>query len=63
MVATGRVVGFEPNPETLKLLRDNVVANNAQNVIVEPIACPDREQMLTLYAAPAMNTGAPFGGQ
>ena len=25
--------------------------------MVEPIACTDREQMLTLYAAPSMNTG------
>ena len=55
---TGQVVSFEPNPETLKLLRDNVTANRARNVIVEPIACTDREQMLTFYAAPAANTGA-----
>jgi FkbM family methyltransferase len=55
---TGRILAFEPNPETLKLLRDNVAANHADNVIVEPIACTDREQMLTLYAAPSMNTGA-----
>lgn len=55
---SGRVLAFEPNPETLKLLRDNVTANHAQNVIVEPIACTDHEQMLTLYAAPAINTGA-----
>ncbi|PYT11932.1 MAG: hypothetical protein DMG59_25025 [Acidobacteria bacterium] len=54
----GRVLAFEPNPETLKLLRDNATANNAQNVIVEPIACTDREQTLTLYAAPTINTGA-----
>jgi FkbM family methyltransferase len=55
---SGRIVAFEPNPETLKLLSDNVAANHAENVIVEPIACTDREQMLTLYAAPSMNTGA-----
>jgi FkbM family methyltransferase len=55
---TGRVVAFEPNPETLVLLRDNVTVNKAQNVIVEPIACTDREQTLTLYAAPNLNTGA-----
>ena len=55
---TGRVVAFEPNPETLPLLRDNVAANHFQNVIVEPIACTDSEQMLTLYAAPELNTGA-----
>ena len=55
---TGHVVAFEPNPETLTLLRENVAANQAENVIVEPIACTDREQMLTLYAAASSNTGA-----
>jgi FkbM family methyltransferase len=55
---TGRVVAFEPNPGTLKELNDNVKANRTENVIVEPIACTDREQMLTLYAAPELNTGA-----
>jgi len=51
-------VAFEPNPETLGFLRDNVAANHFENVIVEPIACTDREQTLTLYAAPEVNTGA-----
>jgi len=54
----GRVVAFEPNPEILKLLRDNVAANHFQNVLVEPIACTDKDQTLTLYAAPVANTGA-----
>jgi FkbM family methyltransferase len=55
---TGRVVSFEPNPETLEVLRDNVKVNDARNVTVEPIACTDREQMLTLFAAPISNSGA-----
>jgi FkbM family methyltransferase len=54
---TGHVVAFEPNPETLRLLRDNIAASHAENVIVEPIACTDTEQMLTLYAGPPSNTG------
>ncbi len=54
---SGHVLAFEPNPETLALLRDNVSANHAGNVIVEPIACTDREQTLTLYAGPPSNTG------
>jgi FkbM family methyltransferase len=54
---TGHVLAFEPNPETLQLLRDNVAASHADNVIVEPIACTDHEQMLTLYAGPPSNTG------
>lgn len=56
--STGHVLSFEPNPETLWLLRDNVAANNAQNVVVEPVACTDHEQTLTLYAASIVNTGA-----
>ena len=55
---TGRVVAFEPNPEIVQLLRDNVAANHFQNVVVEPIACTDHDQMLSLYAAPVINTGA-----
>lgn len=55
---TGRVLSFEPNPETLKLLNDNVARNHAENITVEPVACTEREQTLTLYAAPVANTGA-----
>jgi FkbM family methyltransferase len=55
--AAGHVLAFEPNPETLKLLYDNVAANSAHNVIVEPIACTDKEETLTFYAAPVQNTG------
>jgi FkbM family methyltransferase len=54
----GRVVAFEPNPETLRLLRDNVSANHFANVTVEPIACTDKPATLTLYAAAEANTGA-----
>jgi FkbM family methyltransferase len=54
---TGHVVAFEPNPETLVSLRANVTANHAENVIVEPIACTELEQTLTLYAGPPSNTG------
>lgn len=53
---TGRVLAFEPNPETLRLLRDNVAANHAANILVEPIACTDRERQLTLYASAGFNT-------
>ena len=53
----GRVLAFEPNPDTLKLLYDNVAANDARNVTVEPIACTDKAQTLTFYAAAIENTG------
>jgi FkbM family methyltransferase len=55
---TGRVVSFEPNPPIVAILRENVTASHAGNVIVEPIAATDREEMVTLYAAPVINTGA-----
>ncbi|HLG99683.1 MAG TPA: FkbM family methyltransferase [Bryobacteraceae bacterium] len=56
--AGGRVLSFEPNPETLRLLRDNISANHAGNITVEPIACTDQEETLTFYAANVVNTGA-----
>lgn len=55
----GRVVAFEPNPNTLQQLRDNIAASGATNVIVQPIACTDREQMLTLFdSTPGGNSGS-----
>jgi FkbM family methyltransferase len=55
----GTVIAFEPNPRTLEQLRANIAASHASNVIVEPIACTDSEQMLTLYdSTPEGNSGA-----
>jgi len=54
----GRVVSFEPNPEIVRLLRDNVQSNALSQIEVVPIACTDRDQMLTFYAAATANTGA-----
>jgi FkbM family methyltransferase len=45
----GRVVAFEPNPNTLALLRSNIDASRARNVVVQPIACTDVETTLTLF--------------
>jgi FkbM family methyltransferase len=56
--SAGMVVAFEPNPDTATLLRDNIVANHLENVNVQEIACTDKDQQLTLYAAPINNTGA-----
>lgn len=47
---TGRVIAFEPNPDTLKELRANIRASHASNIVVQPIACTDAEQTLTLYS-------------
>ena len=55
----GKVIAFEPNPRTLEQLRSNVLASHAVNVIIEPIACTDRESTLTLYdSTPEGNSGA-----
>jgi FkbM family methyltransferase len=55
----GRVVAFEPNPNTVMLLRSNIEASHAHNVIVQPIACTDSEQSLTLFdSTPGGNSGS-----
>jgi len=56
---TGKVIAFEPNPETLVELRSNIAASHVEStVVVEPIACSDKDQQLTLYADRGTNTGA-----
>lgn len=56
---TGKVIAFEPNPETLVQLRSNIAASNEGSIVtVEPIACTDKDQQLTLYADRGSNTGA-----
>jgi FkbM family methyltransferase len=56
---SGRVISFEPNPRTLQELRANIAASHATNVTVEPIACTDSEQTLTLYDSTSEgNSGA-----
>jgi len=56
---SGKVISFEPNPRTLKELTANIAASHAANVTVEPIACTDKEQTLTLYDSTSEgNSGA-----
>jgi len=56
---SGSVVAFEPNPNTLALLRANIEASRAGNVIVEPIACTEAETTLTLFdSTPGGNSGS-----
>jgi FkbM family methyltransferase len=54
----GRVLAIEPNPETVRRLRANLRESKASVVLVEPVACSDSEDVLTLYAAPHSNTSA-----
>jgi FkbM family methyltransferase len=53
----GRVIAVEPNPPTVKELRDNILASGAARVHVYPVACSDKDSTLVLYAAPRANTG------
>ncbi|MEQ1887276.1 MAG: FkbM family methyltransferase [Bryobacteraceae bacterium] len=56
---SGKVVAFEPNPNTLALLRDNVSASQAANVVIQPFACGDKEGSLTLFDSTSSgNSGA-----
>ena len=52
----GRVVAFEPNPDTVRKLRASIAVSNLDNVVVEPIACTDRDQTFTLYASSPLHT-------
>ena len=55
----GRVVAFEPNPTALLVLRANIAASRTSNVIVQPIACTDTPQTLTLFdSTPSGNGGS-----
>lgn len=54
----GRVIAVEPNPATVRRLRDNIRASRADGVVsVQPVACSDTETSLELFAAPEHNTG------
>ena len=54
---SGRVIAIEPNPETLRNLRDNVEASHATVVSVYPVACSEAETEIDLFAAARANTG------
>jgi FkbM family methyltransferase len=55
---TGKVVSVEPNPDTLIQLRDNIHRSvAASQVVVQPVACADKESTLELFAANVANTG------
>lgn len=56
---SGKVIAFEPNPRTLKVLHGNIAASDATNVIVQPIACTDNDRIIALYDSTAEgNSGA-----
>jgi len=55
---SGRIVAVEPNPETVPRLRKNLALSRASNVVVQDVACTDKETTLTFYQASIRNTGA-----
>lgn len=53
----GLVIAVEPNPPTIAKLEQGIAASGWKNIRVMPVACGDRRTRLTLFEAPATNTG------
>lgn len=53
----GRVISVEPNPDTLRELNRNIAASKAAGILVQPVACSDKESTLQLFAGSLANTG------
>jgi len=45
----GKVISFEPNPESYKMLKKNITLNGYENIIAENIALSDEEGFLKLF--------------
>lgn len=52
-----RVVAFEPDPRSLKLLRENLAFNQLGNVEIVPCALGDGRESIILHQAAPLNTG------
>jgi len=48
---SGRVFSFEPNPETYKILLDNIRMNNVSNIIVEKKGIMDKNKVLNMWSS------------
>lgn len=57
MAADARIVAFEPDPRTVRKLRQNLDFNTADNVTVINAAVGSRDEVLTLYSALPNNVG------
>ena len=53
----GHVIAIEPNPETVRTLRDNISESGATTIVVHPVACWDLETTLEFFASLESNTG------
>lgn len=49
MGESGKVVSFEPNPESYEILRRNIELNKFTNVVAENVALLDEEGTLKLF--------------
>jgi len=54
---SGKVVAVEPNPPTIVRLEKDIALNPFKNIIVQKVACTDKETTLKFYQAPLENTG------
>lgn len=45
----GQVIAVEPDPDNLKLLKDNVIMNDCENVTILPMAFGDKKDEVKLY--------------
>lgn len=58
----GKVISFEPNPNTVKTLEDEIELNKIRNITVHQCGLADKDDILTL-TAPLINSGeGSFGG-
>jgi FkbM family methyltransferase len=54
---TGKVIAVEPNPPTIVRLEKDIALNPFRNILVQKVACTDKETTLKFYQAAEENTG------
>ncbi len=54
----GQVISFEPNPETRKILEENIVLNSINNIKIEPYALSNTKRESKIYDNFDVNRGA-----
>lgn len=54
---SGRVLAFEPNPQTVKRLRRNTAINPGLEIEIFDVALSDRTEDVTLYSPPGSHSG------
>lgn len=54
---SGKVIAVEPNPPTIVRLEKDIALNPFKNIIVQKVACTDKETTLKFFQATLENTG------